>query len=163
MPPDAIEMEAECAAGSPAKGGKARLLALEDLDRRTSSYRKTAELIDRVEADLGGSERLSAAERQIVRHAALTSAMLEDLGVRWLGGEPIDPSMFATLSNSERRLYETVGLKRQPRDVMTLQSYLAARAEPPADGVGARSVPSNERPATPVANTATERTGGAAS
>jgi hypothetical protein len=32
---------------------------LEDMDRRTNAYRKTAELIERVEADLGGAERLS--------------------------------------------------------------------------------------------------------
>ena len=94
-----------------------RLLSLEDLDRRTASYRKTAELIDRVEADLGGADRLSTAEQQIVRHAALTGAMLEDLGTRWLNGEPIDPALFATLSNSERRLYEAVGFRRRDRDV----------------------------------------------
>ena len=98
-------------------GGKTRLLSLEDLDRRTASYRKCAELIDRVEADLGGADRLSTAEQQIIRHAALTGAMLEDLGTRWLNGEPIDPALFATLSNSERRLYEAVGFRRRQRDV----------------------------------------------
>jgi hypothetical protein len=63
----------------------------------TNPYRKTADLIDHVEADLGGPERFSAAEQQIIRHAALTGAMLEDLGTRWLSGEPIDPAVFATL------------------------------------------------------------------
>jgi hypothetical protein len=98
-------------------GDKTRLLSLEDLDRRTAGYRKTAELIDRIEADLGGADRLSTAEQQIIRHAALTGAMLEDLGTRWLNGEPIDPALFATLSNSERRLYEAVGFRRRERDV----------------------------------------------
>jgi len=98
--------------------GKTRLLSLEDLDRRTGAYRKTAELIDRVEADLGGADRLSTAQQQIVRHAALTGAMLEDLGARWLSGEPIDPALYVQLSNCERRLYETVGLRRVQHDVM---------------------------------------------
>jgi hypothetical protein len=92
--------------------GKARLLSLEDLDRRTGAYRKTAELIDRVEADLGGADRV---DRRAA--AALTGAMLEDLGARWLSGEAIDPALYVQLSNSERRLYETVGLRRVPRDV----------------------------------------------
>jgi hypothetical protein len=42
---------------------------------------------------------------------------LEDLGARWLSGEAIDPALYVQLSNSERRLYETVGLRRVPRDV----------------------------------------------
>ena len=111
--------------------GKARLLSLEDLDRRTGAYRKTAELIDRVEADLGGADRLSTAELQIIRHAALTGAMLEDLGARWLSGEPIDPALYVQLSNSERRLYETVGLRRVARDVTppSVADYLAHKAK----------------------------------
>ena len=101
----------------PKGAAKTRLLSIEDLDRRTASYRKTAELIDRVEADLGGADRLSTAEQQIIRHVALIGAMLEDLGTRWLNGEPIDPALYATLSNSERRLYEAVGFRRRERDV----------------------------------------------
>src|SRR5260221_13400597 len=108
---------------SPNRGNKTRLLSLEDLDRRT-----TTELINRVEADLGGADQLSAAEQQIIRHAALTAAMLEDLATRWLGGLPIDPGLFATLTNSERRLYETVGLKRRARDVTpSLEGYIAGK------------------------------------
>jgi hypothetical protein len=121
------------ATATPKGGGKTRLLSLEDLDRRTRAYQKTAELIDRVEADLGGAERLSTAEQQIIRRAALTGAVLEDLGTRWLNGEPIDCGLFATLSNSERRLYESVGLRRQPRDVTpTLPQYLARKFGPAA-------------------------------
>ncbi len=106
--------------------GKVKDLA--SLDRRTVAYRKTLQLIDAIEADLGGADQLSTAERQIVRHAALTSAMLEDYGTRWLGGEPVDPAVYCTLANSERRLYETCGLKRRSRDVTpSLEAYVARR------------------------------------
>ena len=55
--------------------------------------------------------------------------MLEDLGARWLAGEPIDPGLFATLSNSERRLYESIGVRRRTRDgTPTLGDYLRAAA-----------------------------------
>ena len=81
------------------KSGKVRLLSLDDLDRRTNAYRKTAELIDAVEADCGGADQLSTAERAII------------------------------LSNSERRLYESIGLRRRTRDVTpTLGDYLRAAA-----------------------------------
>ena len=49
----------------------------------------------------------------IIRHAALTGAMLEDFGRALAHGEPIDPGLFATLSNAERRLYEAVGISRR--------------------------------------------------
>src|SRR5215813_6069539 len=94
--------------------GKVRLTSLADLDRRTNAYKKTAELIDAVEADCGGPDMLSTAERSIIRHAALTGAMIEDLGARWLAGEPVDPATFSALTNTERRLYAAVGLRRRP-------------------------------------------------
>ena len=118
MPPDIPEMDAESgpdAAEKPA--GKTRLLSLHDIDRRTAAYRKTADLIDAIENDLGGPDHLSTGERQIIQRAALTGALLEDLEARWLSGEPIDPALYATLGNAQRRLFETVGLKRQARDV----------------------------------------------
>jgi hypothetical protein len=96
---------------------KTKFLSIDDLDRRTAAYRKVTELAGAVEADLGGPDMLSTAERQIVRHAALTSAMVEDLGSRWLSGEPVDPSQFSALTNTEKRLYETVGLRRRAKVV----------------------------------------------
>jgi hypothetical protein len=48
-------------------------------------------------------------------------------------GEPVDPALYATLSNAERRLLETVGLKRRSRDVTPdLREYLASRHAKPA-------------------------------
>jgi hypothetical protein len=117
------------ASGVSTRSGKLRFFTLGDLDQRTAAYRMTLELIENVEGDLGGADQLSTAERQIIRHAALTGTMLEDLGTRWLNGEKVDPALFATLSNSERRLYETVGLRRRPRDVTPdLRTYLAEPA-----------------------------------
>jgi hypothetical protein len=98
-------------------GGKARLLSLGDIDRRTKAYRKTVDLIDAITTDLGGVDRLSTGQRQLIQRAALTGALLEDLEAKWLGGEPIDAALYATLGNAQRRLFETVGLARVARDV----------------------------------------------
>ena len=63
MPADTEPIRAGNSVDARPKGApKTRLLSIEDLDRRTASYRKTAELIDRVEADLGGADRLWTAE-----------------------------------------------------------------------------------------------------
>lgn len=128
MAADADVIEAESEQGAPSKGGsKVRLLSLGDLDGRTSAARLVRDLIGSIESDLGGRDHLATAERQIVKRAALTGAMLEDLAVRWLSGEPVDPGLYATLANSERRLLETVGLRRRARDAGTLTEYINKR------------------------------------
>jgi hypothetical protein len=130
MQAEAAEIDSGCQPDAKPKGGsKARLLSLADIDRRTRAYQRTAELIASVESDLGGSERLSTGERQIVQRAAVTGALIEDLEARWLSGEGIDPATYCTLSNAQRRLFETVGLKRQPRDVSgDIESWAAQKA-----------------------------------
>jgi hypothetical protein len=130
MPPDTPEVNAEKVPDAAKSAGKVRLLSLDDMDRRTNAYRRCAELIAHVERDLGGPGRLSTAQQQLIRHAALTTGMIEDLGSRWLSGEAIDPTMFATLTNSARRLFETVGLQRVPREVVpTVDRYLAGEGK----------------------------------
>jgi hypothetical protein len=108
---------------------KTKLLSLEQLDGRTIAAKNVRTLIDAIECDLGGSDRLSAAEREIVRRAALASAMLEHLEAAWLTGGGLDVSAYTALANLLRRLLTTVGLERRPRDVTPdLERYIAAAA-----------------------------------
>jgi hypothetical protein len=118
MPPDA----------APIDGTKVRLLTLADLDRRTTAARRARELIEAVHGDLGGTDRLATGERQIVQRAVILGVMAEDVESRWLMGEAVDPTILATMANAQRRLFETVGLKRVPRDVTpSLSEYLASK------------------------------------
>ena len=71
-----------------------------------------------IESDLSAADRLSADERQLVQRAAVTCALLEDMEACWLLGKPIDAAQYTTLTNSFRRLLETVGLKRVARDAL---------------------------------------------
>jgi len=89
---------------------KRQLKSLKDLDPRTTAYRRTLDLIRAIETDLGGNEQLSTGERQIIQRAALTGALLEDLEARWLATGEIDASLYCTLGNAQRRLFEAVGL-----------------------------------------------------
>jgi hypothetical protein len=120
MSNDGDEMHADTPTidrGSKADAGKVRLLTLDQLDGRTRAAQLVSQTISAVISDLGGDEHVSIAERQIVQRAALTGAMLTDLGVRWLSGGAVDPGLYATLANTERRLLETVGLRRRLRDI----------------------------------------------
>jgi hypothetical protein len=106
LPADAAAMEAGSQAEARPKASKVRLLSLADLDRRTAVFREVSELVERIENELGGRDRLSSARRQVIEAGALATAMRRDLGVRWLNGEPVDPAAYATLCNTERRQYE---------------------------------------------------------
>ena len=130
MQADAAEIDAQTAADAPPKpAGKARLLRLEDLDRRTAVFRQVTERIGQLEQDLGGSDQLSTAERALAKHGVIAAAMADDLACRWLAGELIDPGAFATISNAARRAFESIGLRRRPRDATpSLHEYLAGKA-----------------------------------
>lgn len=121
MSAEAVEVEAK----SGSDKVKVRLLCLADLDGRTRSAQLVSRTIDSLIEDLGGEDSLSAAEHLIVRRAAIAGAMSEDLAARWLTGEPVDPAIFATLANVERRQLEAVGIRRRARDVTpSLQDYI---------------------------------------
>lgn len=132
---DATQIDDACATDTGGKRtGKARLLSLADIDRRTASYRRTCDLISGIEGDLGGAQHLTTGERQLAQRAAVTGALIEDIEARWLKDGTIDPALYCTLSNAQRRLFETIGLERRQRDVTpSLSEYLAAKAaEKPA-------------------------------
>jgi hypothetical protein len=124
MSADTAAIEVDCNAVAPPKAGRVRLLTLDGLDRRTAAYRETRKLIDEIERDLGGADRLSTGERQLVQRAGVLGAVLTDMEGRWVAGEPIDVTGYCTVANAQRRILETVGLQRRSRDVTGLGEIL---------------------------------------
>jgi hypothetical protein len=107
---------------------KARLLTLNSLDQRTVAAKQARETISAIETDFGGAENIATAKRQIIESAAVTSAMVADLGSRWLAGEQIDLGLFTTLCNSQRRLLESIGFERIAKDLTpSVNAYLAQK------------------------------------
>lgn len=128
-PTDTPEMPAT---SPPDASEKARLLTLADLDGRTVAARCARRLIGEIESDLGGADRLSAAEREIAQRAAMAGAMLADLEARWLSGHPADLAQYATLANTQSRLLKLLGLERRQIDATPdLSRYIEERAVPP--------------------------------
>lgn len=106
--------------------GRKRLLTLDGLDQRTRAFQAVNKTIGAIEADLGGSDHLSHAERSLVQRCAILSAMLGDAEAAYLTGQAIDPANYCTLVNAFRRTLETVGLKRVARDVTpSVAEYVA--------------------------------------
>jgi hypothetical protein len=71
-------------------------------------------------ADLGGIDNCSAAERSIIRRAAVLTTELERMEQQFaLAGEADSEQLdlYARISANLRRLLESVGLQRRARDV----------------------------------------------
>jgi hypothetical protein len=93
---------------------------LEGVDGRSPWVRRAKDLIREHLSDLGGPDNASAAERSIIRRAAVITTELEQLEARFaLAGiaNPEDLSLYFTGANNLRRLLEAVGLRRRPRDL----------------------------------------------
>jgi hypothetical protein len=94
-----------------------QLLMKQGVAKRSTAYLTTKELIAAIESDLGGSDQLSAAERQLVQHAAIVGSMLADMEIRYLAGKTIDTSEYGFLVGVQHRLFSLIGLRRRPKDV----------------------------------------------
>nr|QIG92785.1 hypothetical protein G6P99_09875 [Bradyrhizobium sp. 6(2017)] len=105
---------------------------LPGVDGRLAWVRRLRDLIDLHLSDLGGDAAVSEAERSIVRRCATLTVELERMEVGFaIAGEaqPDQLELYQRTANSLRRLLESVGLGRRPRDVTpSLHEYIAGRS-----------------------------------
>jgi hypothetical protein len=129
MPAGATQIDAKHAADSPSKAaGKLRLLTLGHLDGRTAAARRARELIEAIEADLGGGDRLTEGSRQLVQRAAVLGTYIESCEAQWLAGEAVELADYLAAINAQRRVLATIGLERRARDITPdLGSYIARK------------------------------------
>jgi hypothetical protein len=93
---------------------------LPGIDGRSPWVRRAKDIIAAHLSDLGGEINTSAAERSIVRRAAILTVELERLEARFAtAGEASadDLDLYQRTAGNLRRLLEAVGLQRRPRDV----------------------------------------------
>jgi hypothetical protein len=123
---DATVTQARNTADPPKLAGKMRLLTLDALDGRTAAARRARELIEAIERDLGGAERLTEGLRQLVQRAAVLGTYIESCEAQWLGGKSVELGDYLSAINIQRRVLATIGLERKARDVTpSLGEYLA--------------------------------------
>jgi hypothetical protein len=84
-------------------------------------------------SDLGGPAAVSEAENSLLRRVAVLTVELERLEAKFsatLDSDAADLDLYQRMTNTLRRLLETLGIKRRPRDVTPdLDSYLKANYE----------------------------------
>ena len=93
---------------------------LPGIDGRSAWIRRCKDLIAIHLADLGGANNASAAERSLVRRAAVLTVELERLEAKFArAGQASadDLDLYQRTAGNLRRLFEVVGLKRVPVDI----------------------------------------------
>ena len=90
---------------------------------RSPWTRRWRDLIEEHAADLGGAETLSVAQRSLIRRAATLEVELEAVEGRLSEGKSADLAAFAAVTGHLRRVLETLGIARRPRDVTPPLSY----------------------------------------
>ena len=102
---------------------------LPGVDGRSTWVRRLRDLIALHLSDLGGEDATSEAERSIVRRIATLTVELERMESGFAtAGEalPAQIDLYQRTANSLRRLLESIGLKRVPRDVTpSVADYVA--------------------------------------
>src|SRR5436309_15895211 len=86
-------------------------------DGNSAWSRRYRDLVAGHVSDLGGRSALSEAQVSLVRRASTIELELEQLEGRLSKGEAIDLDVFTRAASHLRRILESLGLQRRPRDV----------------------------------------------
>src|SRR5262245_32309562 len=84
-------------------------LFLDGVDGRSREARRFRDILGEIVGDLGGTDRLSEAQRQLARRCALLSLECEGMEAKAVAGEAIDLDLFGTLVDRLGRAFQRLG------------------------------------------------------
>jgi hypothetical protein len=98
------------------------IFAIKSLDKRSRFARRYRDCIAAYVSDLGGIENVSFAEQTLLRRASMLICQLEWQESQFAKDQegvasPEQLTIYLQALNSLRRVVETLGLQRRPRDV----------------------------------------------
>jgi hypothetical protein len=96
-------------------------------DERSALARRFRDLVASHVSDLGGADALSENQRSLIRRAVTIEIQLEALEAGLSEGKEIDLDVYGRAAGHLRRVLETLGLKRVPRDITPLHDYIAKK------------------------------------
>lgn len=85
-------------------------------DPNSAWSRRYRDLIAGHIADMGGADMLSEAQKSLIRRASAIECELELMEGELSKGSEIDLDVFTRSSSHLRRILETLGIERKPRD-----------------------------------------------
>lgn len=95
-------------------------LARQLADGRTREARRLRDVIASISDDLGGPERLSEGQRQLIRCAAKLSVELEKMDAASMIGEPFSIDLYGQICDRLSRLFHRLGLRRVAKTVTNI-------------------------------------------
>jgi len=98
-----------------------------EVDGRSVEARRFRDLMAEIASDLGGSEGLSEAQRQLSRRAAMLSVQGEKMEADAIATGAIDLDAYGALADRLSRLFARLGVKRVVHEAIDLKDYIAAR------------------------------------
>jgi len=102
-------------------------------DGNSAWSRRYRDLIAGHISDLGGPSALSEAQISLIKRASAIETELEQLEGKLSQGEEINLDEFTRAASHLRRIYETIGLERQARDITpSLHDYIARNHAKPS-------------------------------
>ena len=102
---------------------------LPGVDGRSAWVRRCKDIIEAHLSDLGGEDNTSAAERSLIRRAAVITTELEMMEARFAAGHanPGELDLYQRTAGNLRRLLEAIGLQRRAKPVPDLDTFLEMR------------------------------------
>jgi hypothetical protein len=96
---------------------KHQLVSRDSLDGRSTAAKQFDRLVAAVEADLGGADQLSTVQRTLIQAFAGSTIAMNNLNMRALLGQDVDPATFGVIVSSIVRVASRLGVNRVARDV----------------------------------------------
>jgi hypothetical protein len=117
-----------------------------EADGRGPWGRRFADVLAEIISDLGGADLLSEGQRQLARRAATISIACERMEGEAADEAAIDTELYGRLTDRLGRVFQRLGLRRQPRDVgPTLADLIAEDEAAEAEEAAARRAASEAR------------------
>ena len=108
---------------------KPRLLTRAALDGRTNAAKAFDKLAADIYADMGGRDRLSAIELELVEAFCGSATALRNLNARLILGQKIDLGEHAQVVGTMVKVGSRLGLQRRQREVQSLDGYLLSKQQ----------------------------------
>ena len=105
-----------------------------EVDGRTVAAKRFRDVLSQIASDLGGSENLSEAQRQLSRRASLLSVQCELMEADAILGKEIDLDAYGMMTDRLGRAFTRLGIKRVARvvDINPLAEHFSRPVARPA-------------------------------
>jgi hypothetical protein len=107
------------------------------LDQATAAARFFQKMVRDIESDLGGRRQLARIEGELIQAFVGGATILRYLNVQVALGEigELDLSGYATIASTMLRIGSRLGLSRRAKQVIDIDTYLAAKAKDQREAV----------------------------